>query len=304
MSQAFPADQQDDHLTGAPQDERPMSKNQLKKLARRQRILDLRPQKRKLEKERRRQRRQELAKLRDNDDEIAPLDTQPRRTLMRDSENKFRVVIDMDFEDFMTDAEIAKAAKQVSRVYAINRHSKRPCQLYVSSLKGKIRDRFAITCTGYSSWDANVSEKDYQDLFLPDICTGEETLKSERDKIRERLIYLTGDTEDDLPDVEEILKDESRIFVIGGLVDHNRHKDLCLKRAQERGIRTARLPIKRYVTLCQRHILSMVAVFEIMLNVLGHHEPWREVFLKCIPKRKIKHESQSEIESQRQTSPE
>lgn len=261
-----------------------MSKNQMKRMARQQRMLDLRPERRRIEKERRKQKRLEQAKLRET---LPQVTQQTKRTLMAESDNKFRVVIDMDFENLMTDKEIAKAAKQVSRVYAINKRSQSPCQLYISSVKGKIRNRFDVTCTGYNKWDINISEKNYLDMLIDELksSSGE---SQDSDKVKDRIVYLTGDTEENLPDTEEILKDNNKIFVIGGLVDHNRHRNLCFTRAQERGIKTARLPIKDYIQLCQRHILSTVTVFEIMLNVLGHCDTWLDAFLKSIPKRKIK----------------
>lgn len=281
-----------------------MTKNQIKKLARRQRMLDQRPEKRRLEKERKRLRKLELAKRRQDPsvnevgNETVTVDTpRVKPKLMCDSDNRFKVVIDMDFEGFMTDDEIAKAAKQCKGLYAINRRCQSPCQLYMSSVKGKIRDRFAVTCGDYERWDAHISPLDYVDLLAK--STSEQTTKGHdavhvptdsqeaRDKIRQDIIYLTGDSDELLPDASEILKDDSKIFVIGGLVDHNRHKNLCYERAKERQIRTARLPISENLKLCQRHILSTVTVFDILLNVLGERKSWRESLMAAIPRRKI-----------------
>lgn len=257
-----------------------MSKSQMKKLARRQRMLEKRPERRKQEKERKKQRRKELARLAEEEglDKSSLLNVRKTKS-MSESDNKFKVVIDMDFESYMTDDEIGKAAKQVGRIYSINRHSDRPCQLYLTSLRGRISERFSITNAGFKNWDMNISETDYLG-----------TLKlSESDVNKCHLIYLSGDSDETLPlDTAELLKDESSIFIIGGLVDHNRHKNLCFERAQERNIRTARLPIKEAnVQMCQRHILSTVTVFEILLNVLGSRMSWHDALLASIPQRKI-----------------
>lgn len=278
-----------------------ISKTQMKKQARRKKWLETRDERRKIEKEKKKTRKRILAQEREKLDKTGQMQLVSRRpTLMKDSSNKFRIVIDMDFEEFMTDNEIMKAAKQVGRIYSINRHSEHPCQLYISSLKGKIRDRFNITNTGYQNWDINHSELDYVTLFgkgleaeakASDCQTTTDSDNTTTTKPENNFIYLTGDTEDDLPDVDDILKDESKIFVIGGLVDHNRHKSLCYKRALERNISTARLPIKQHVTLSQRHILSTVTVFEIMLKILGYHKSWSEALLDSIPKRKIASQS-------------
>lgn len=260
--------------------QQPMSKNQMKKIARLQRMLDSRKERRKIEKEKKKLKKKELAKLRQDsgDDPHVAINTKKTR-LMSESGNKFRVVIDMDFEDYMTDAEIGKAAKQVGRIYSLNRHSERPCQLYITSLKGRIRDRFGVTNAGYLNWDVNISQDDYLTLF------GSNDTQENSD--RDNIIYLTADTDKTLPSAEDLLKDESKIFVIGGLVDHNRHKKLCFERAEERKITTAKLPIKDHVQLCQRHILSTVTVFEILLNVVASRMSWRDALIASIPKRKL-----------------
>lgn len=188
----------------------------------------------------------------------------------------------MDFEDYMTDAEIGKAVQQVGRIYAANRHSANPFQLHICSMKGKILQRFAIANAGYKSWDVNISELDYEDSFNKSDV--DEAAKAAN---KSRYVYLTGDASDSLPDVANLLSDESKIFIIGGLVDHNRHKNLCHQRALARGISTAKLPISDHVTLSQRSILSTVTVFEILLHVLGSHKNWPEALLAAIPKRKI-----------------
>lgn len=58
------------------------------------------------------------------------------------------------------------------------------------------------------------------------------------------LVYLTADSQDELDEL-----DSSKIYVIGGIVDRNKHKGICYQRAQEAGIATARLPIRKHVNL-------------------------------------------------------
>lgn len=58
------------------------------------------------------------------------------------------------------------------------------------------------------------------------------------------LVYLTADSSNELEDI-----DPQKIYIIGGLVDRNRHKMECYKRAVAAGIATAKLPIHHYVKL-------------------------------------------------------
>lgn len=257
-----------------------LSKSQLKRQRKKQKWLERRPEKRRLEREKKKERRRIQKELQKDGHAIA----KPYKVKqMCESQNKFRIVIDMDFEDLMTDNELSKSCQQVARIYSANRHSENPCQLYVTSLKGKVRDKFLKTNTGCEKWDINRSELDYTELF------SEELAKAKRPSDTRglpRLVYLSGDSDETLGSVEELVDDEQRVFVIGGLVDHNRHKNLCQKRAQERGVYTAKLPIKEHVSMNQRHILSTVAVFEILLRVLGNKQGWPEALAEAIPKRK------------------
>lgn len=265
-----------------------MSKRELKRQKKWEQYQNLRPQLRKLEREaaklKRKQRiEEEKRKLQEaghSAGEIIKSLARPKFKLMSQSSNKFKVIIDLDFEDVLTDHEISKSVMQLNRIYHANRYSENPCQLYFTSMKGKMRQACESKNTGYNNWDVNISEEDYLETI-------QKTHGQDRDKIKENIIYLSGDSDETLPEVEQLLKDESKIFVIGGLVDHNRLKNLCKDRARDRNISTARLPIKENVSLTQRSILSTLAVFEVLVNALGSHKPWKEALLASIPKRKL-----------------
>lgn len=94
------------------------------------------------------------------------------------------------------------------------------------------------------------------------------------------IIYLTSDS----PNTLEKLSPNTS-YIIGGIVDKNRHKGICYKRACERGIPTAKLPIGEYMTMQSRAVLAVNHVVEIMLQWLQTGD-WGEAFLRVIPKRK------------------
>ncbi|KAB0397361.1 hypothetical protein E2I00_018150 [Balaenoptera physalus] len=97
---------------------------------------------------------------------------------------------------------------------------------------------------------------------------------------KEELIYLTSDS----PNVLKEL-DESKAYVIGGLVDHNHHKGLTYKQASEHGIDHAQLPLGNFVKMNSRKVLAINHVFEIILEYLETRD-WQEAFFTILPQRK------------------
>lgn len=59
---------------------------------------------------------------------------------------------------------------------------------------------------------------------------------------KEELVYLTADSETQIDDLNP-----SHAYVIGGIVDRNRYKNLTLEKAKKEGLSTARLPIQQYM---------------------------------------------------------
>jgi len=94
------------------------------------------------------------------------------------------------------------------------------------------------------------------------------------------VVYLTADSPHTISSLSP-----NTSYIIGGIVDKNRHKGICYKRACERGIPTAKLPIGEYMTMQSRSVLAVNHVVEIMLKWLETGD-WGEAFLSVIPKRK------------------
>ena len=95
-----------------------------------------------------------------------------------------------------------------------------------------------------------------------------------------QLVYLSSDSEHTLDRLQPYTT-----YIIGGIVDKNRHKGLCHKRAVDLGIPTAKLPIGEYMEMQSRTVLATNHVVEIMVNWLEEGD-WGKAFLKAIPKRK------------------
>ncbi len=97
---------------------------------------------------------------------------------------------------------------------------------------------------------------------------------------REDLVYLSGDAEEDMEEY-----DSSKVYIIGGLVDHNQLKNVTLEKSKEMKIKSLRFPIRKYMKVVGSQILSVNQSFEILLR-LHNGEGWKEALGSCIPKRK------------------
>ncbi|KAL5018130.1 hypothetical protein ScPMuIL_003852 [Solemya velum] len=235
-----------------------LSKTQLKKMKKKEKWLMYRGEKRKKEKERRKERRRVAV---ESGEDLGPSRKSLKLNKMEKSNCRIRIAIDCSFDDYMTDRDHMKLAKQLQTCYSSNRRSPNPLQFYLCSMSGRIREPLQVT--GYSNWDVFSRNEKYVDVF---------------DK--ESIVYLSSDS----PNILETLEDD-KVYIIGGLVDHNHHKGLCHKIAEENGIKHAQLPIADYVQMKTRKVLAINHVFDILLK-FSEIKDWKESFFTAIPQRK------------------
>lgn len=153
------------------------------------------------------------------------------------SPNFVSVAIDFDYDELMQDNDIAKCAKQMLRVYTENRKSSMPIKLHFTSIKENSRIEKSLSRNdGYKNWDVKIHQTSYLELFD-----------------HKSIVYLTSDSDNVLGELEP-----DTVYIIGGLVDHNHHKGLSLNRAQENGLRTARLPLSEHIEMKTRSVLTIV----------------------------------------------
>jgi len=177
-------------------------------------------------------------------------------------------VIDLEFGKYMTDTEMRSLVHQLMYCYSSNGKSERPLHIMLSGLSDPV-GKYIKETNGYKNWVMTMEDGSYLDA-LPDR--------------RDDLVYLTADSENL---VESI--DPSKVYIIGGIVDRNRHKLLCQKKAEEQGIATGRLPIREHVNLQSSTVLTTNQVYDIILKF---HEckDWATALKAVIPTRKLKKE--------------
>lgn len=238
----------------------PVSKRRMKKL-RKQRQWEeqreLRKQKRKEKRKRKKLERQ--CQLESNSD-----GNDRKRVRRQVVHSTLRLIIDCSFDDLMVLKDIKKLHKQIQRCYAENRRALYPVQFYLTSLGGQLKKNMDDNDKGWVNWkDIYIKPEHYSELIK-----------------KEDLVYLTSDS----PNVLQEL-DESKAYVIGGLVDHNHHKGFTYKQASDYGIDHAQLPLGNFVKMNSRKVLAVNHVFEIILEYLQTRD-WQEAFFTILPQRK------------------
>jgi len=174
--------------------------------------------------------------------------------------------------------EVISLSSQLAYTYSANR--KAPCpfeHLLYTSLDGKTLTRLEnIGDAGYKRWTGvEWWTKSYEKLW----DLSDDNAAVDRDTI----VYLTADSDVELTELKE-----GETYVVGGIVDHNRYKNLCLDKAVETGVRHARLPIGTYLAeLPTRKVLTVNQVVEILLH-WNQSRDWKEALYSVMPKRKFK----------------
>ncbi|KAL8616968.1 hypothetical protein ACOMHN_041886 [Nucella lapillus] len=237
----------------------PLSKNQMKKQKKMERWQQIKAEKRQTEREKKKKR---LADMKERGEEIGPSRKSLKKNRMVDSACRQRVVIDCSFDTYMTEKDIQFLVQQIQHSYASNRRADNPLQLHICGISGKAKQRLD-NIGDYRGWDIYKEERDFTEVFP-----------------KEEIVYLSSES----PNVLSSL-DDDKVYVIGGLVDHNHHKGLCHRLAEERGLAHAQLPIGQFLQLKSRKVLTINHVFEILLR-FTESKNWQTSLLTVLPQRK------------------
>ncbi|KAF3763816.1 hypothetical protein M406DRAFT_279938 [Cryphonectria parasitica EP155] len=217
----------------------------------------------------------------------------------------------------MHENELVSLASQITRSYSMNKTGLYQGHLLVSSWGGKLSERFNTVLKGtHLNWKGvSFVEGDFVEagkvawgimngptagkacpaLGGEEMTSVEETGEKSAVEVDDQaitepqvatefsidsVVYLSADSPFTLDKLEP-----NTSYVVGGLVDRNREKNLCQRRAEEKGIRTAKLPIGEYMQMASRRVLATNHVVEIMSQWLETGD-WAKAFMEVIPKRK------------------
>lgn len=232
-------------------------------------------------------------------------------------------IIDCDFEKYMRQPELVSLGAQITRSYAMNKAGQYQAHVLVSSWGGFLKERFATVLNnahlnykgvkfvdydfveaGKTAWEImqgprggkscpslggeqqNTGNRSGDKPTDADQEPAKTEASEEKESVRtlefttDSIVYLSADSPHVLDKLEPYTS-----YVIGGLVDRNREKLMCQKRAEEKGIRTAKLPIGDYMQMASRQVLATNHVVEIMSKWLETGD-WGKAFKEVIPKRK------------------
>lgn len=179
---------------------------------------------------------------------------------------------------------------QLGYCYSTNRSSTRPFDMLITSFNARLRQKFdAIDGKPHQNWrgvewwddswdqlwatdevDAKTGQSQHantstdpgerqSDPDIHDFASNThpdptQTTPQKPSRVPQTsIVYLTGDS----PNVLDTLT-PGETYILGGIVDHNRYKHLCLDRAERAGVRHAQLPIAEHMpALRTRKVLTV-----------------------------------------------
>lgn len=200
-------------------------------------------------------------------------------------------ILDCSFDDLMLEKERISLGSQLTRSYSDNSRAPYRAHMVISSFDKLLKHRFdTVLAKTHEHWKGiRFMQEDF--VHAADMAkewmkepghkmVGVFTDKSDAKPEDGEVIYLSSDSPYTLTELKPY-----STYIIGGLVDKNRYKGICYKRATEKGIKTAKLPIGDYIQMSARSVLATNHVVEIMLRWLELGD-WGQAFMQVIPSRK------------------
>jgi tRNA (guanine9-N1)-methyltransferase len=276
----------------------PISKNQLKRLKKKEEWEKKKKEIRKFHKEKQKEKKrlkkekfeEELKnnpKLLEeyNKQQQIPHKTKKERNeefLAKINNDGIKIVIDCDFENLMNEKSNISMIRQISEIYHINKHTEKPFNLMLFNVGPILLN--LLKKNNYENWlGVKIFLKEqfetFDDFILKELYKNQNTEKL--NDLKQKIFYLSADSENEINDLN---KDFT--YIIGGIVDRNKYKFLSYNKAKKLGINHGKFPIGEYLNLNSSKVLTTNHTFAI-LNEFNLKNDWKEAFLSVIPKRKF-----------------
>ena len=126
--------------------------------------------------------------------------------------------------------------------YAVNGRCSFPAHLWLTGCQGEMETQLQ-RLPGFDKWNIEKEKQSYSQAFSDQ---------------KDNLVYLTADSETVLDEL-----DPTKVYIIGGLVDRNRLKGITMKKAEEQGILTAKLPIGTYMKMSTSQVCLVIVHYTI-----------------------------------------
>lgn len=267
----------------------PLSKNQLKKLKKKEEWEKVKRDIRKLKKDQKKERKLKEKELNPaTEEELNKPKIMVPSKKEREEENLEKIkkgiilIIDCGFDDLMNERDLISLTRQIAFAYSENRKAERPFDYILYDVDEKLWDKLKIN--SFEKWKGVklVKKGEYKsiDEYLLDYSIKRD-FKIENFK-KDDIIYLTADSENEINDLQE-----NKAYIIGGIVDRNRFKNITYNKSKQLGISHAKLPIGEYIHLSSSKVMTTNHVFSMLTHYNSTKRDWKDAFMSIIPKRKL-----------------
>ncbi|KAI8327926.1 guanine-1-methyltransferase-domain-containing protein [Choanephora cucurbitarum] len=240
-----------------------LSKSAIKRLIRHEQWAETKEARKSYQREKFRQKRKEKRQL--VREGVLEKPVSKKKLAHQSQQLNMGLILDCGFSHLMTEKELYSLVSQLSYTYGRNKTAPKAMKMCLTSFDTPLEQMLDSKLPDWTHWQLDRKPECYMDHYDPST-----------------LVYLTADSTCVIDRLEE-----GKNYIVGGIVDKNRYKNLCLDKANQQAIQTAQLPISEYLSLSTRKVLTVNQVCDIMLkwNELGD---WQEAFLQVIPERKLK----------------
>ena len=182
-------------------------------------------------------------------------------------------MVDMDFPGKMKPRERKSLCSQINFLYARNKEAVSPFRISLFGVHEEEEEQlFRCGLQSWGQWGLTWSREPFTSNFPAS-----------------EMVYLTADARVELKSI-----DPNKVYIIGGLVDRNRHKGTTLDKAQALHIPTRKFPIKSYLAaqdplkqFSPKQVLTVNHVVNILIDFQATRD-WHYSFAKNLPRRAYK----------------